>query len=297
LIQEKNEGINMLIFAKDIGKRDHKHALEEKLPELKQYMEYQRKLFPYTVVRAGLDLAYKELDDIMDFIENGYRPPEDSSRREYPTDVFHWYKTRFPWSSAFMKMEEMHFALVVLIKAMDSFRTFEKPNAYHWAVLYDSSHNIIQVYNDLVRNNPGNSRDIHLSNSVEVNFDDFINNYWIDLDFMIFSQADYPHARHQERKSNVEEEIKDIMSEGVEPITALEKLDPPYQLDPNTIKLLKRDPVETRFLELKSAPDTGKEFINIYEEYIDDPQHGRMSVIDAEYIKNSEYMKAETPTS
>ena len=61
----------MLIFAKDIGKRDHKHALEDKLPELKQYMEYQRKLFPYTIVRAGLDLAYKELDDILDFIENG----------------------------------------------------------------------------------------------------------------------------------------------------------------------------------------------------------------------------------
>ena len=59
----------MLIFAKDIGKRDHKHVLEDKIPELKQYMEYQRKLFPYTVVRAGLDLAYKELDDILDFIE------------------------------------------------------------------------------------------------------------------------------------------------------------------------------------------------------------------------------------
>ena len=36
----------MLIFAKDIGTRDHKHALEDKLPEIKQYMEYQRKLVP-----------------------------------------------------------------------------------------------------------------------------------------------------------------------------------------------------------------------------------------------------------
>lgn len=275
----------MLIFAKDIGKRDHKHELEDKLPELKQYMEYQRKLFPYTVVRAGLDLAYKELDDILDFIENGYRPPEDSSRREYPTDVNQWYKSRFPWSSAFLKMEEMHFALVVLVKAMDSFGTNEKINAYHWSVLYDSVHNIIQVYNDLVQNDPGNSRDIHLSNAVEVNFDDFINNYWPDLDFMIFSQADYPHARHQERKNLLEEEIKDIMSEGIEPLVALEKLEHPFKLDQATLKLLRRDPVDTRQLELKGVPDTGSEFDSIYNKYVEDPQHGKLRVIDAEYIK------------
>ena len=275
----------MLIFAKDIGKRDHKHALEDKLPEIKQYMEYQRKLFPYTVLRAGLDLAYKELDDILDFIENGYRPLEDSSRREYPTDVNQWYKSRFPWSSAFLKMEEMHFALVVLVKAMDSFGTNEKINAYHWSVLYDSVHNIIQVYNDLIHNDPGNSRDIHLSNAVEVNFDDFINNYWPDLDFMIFSQADYPHARHQERKNLLEEEIKDIMSEGIEPLVALEKLEHPFKLDQATLKLLRRDPVDTRLLELKGVPDTGSEFDNIYNKYVEDPQHGKLRVIDAEYIK------------
>ena len=275
----------MLIFAKDIGKRDHKHALEDKLPELKQYMEYQRKLFPYTIVRAGLDLAYKELDDILDFIENGYRPPEDSSRREYPTDVNQWYKSRFPWSSAFLKMEDMHFALVVLVKAMDSFGTHEKINAYHWAVLYDSVNNIIQVYNDLVRNDPGNSRDIHLSNAVEVNFDDFINNYWPDLDFMTFSEADYPHVHHQERKNLLEEEIKDVMSEGLEPLVALEKLDHPFKLDESTLKLLRRDPVETRFLELKGVPDTGNEFDSIYTKYVEDPQHGKLRVIDAEYIK------------
>jgi len=287
----------MLIFAKDIGTRDHKHALEDKLPEIKQYMEYQRKLFPYTVLRAGIDLAYKELDDILDFIENGYRPPEDSSRREYPTDVNQWYKSRFPWTSAFLKMEDMHFALVVLIKAMDSFGTHEQVNAYHWAVLYDSVHNIVQVYNDLVRNDPGNSRDIHLSNAVEVNFDDFINNYWPDLDFMTFSQADSPHARHQERKYSLEEEIKDVMSEGVEPLVALEKLQPPFKLDSYTLKLLRRDPVETRFLELKGASDTGKEFDSIYKKYIEDPQHGKLSVIDAEYIKSYEHMKAGTPAS
>ena len=114
---------------------------------------------------------------------------------------------------------------------------------------------------------------------------------------MTFSQADYPHARHQERKHSLEEEIKDVMSEGVEPLVALEKLQPPFKLDSYTLKLLRRDPVETRFLELKGASNTGKEFDSIYKKYIEDPQHGKLSVIDAEYIKSYEHMKAGTPAS
>jgi hypothetical protein len=247
-------------------------------------MEYQRKLFPYTVVRAGLDLAYKEIDDIMNFIDNDYQPLEDSSRREYPADVKQWYTNRFPWTSAFLKMEDMHFTLVTLVKVMDSFRTHESASAYHWPVLYDSVHNIIQVYNSLIRDDPGNSRDIHLSNGAEVNFDDFINNYWFDLDFMVFSQADYPHARHQERKNSMEENIKEGMAEGMEPLAALEKLDRRFKLDEAALKLLRRDPVETRFLELKSNPKTGNKFDGM--EYVEDPQHGRLSIIDAEYLIN-----------
>ena len=52
----------MLIFAKDITEREHKHSREGQDPELKAYMEYQRKLFPYTIVRAGLDLASTALE-------------------------------------------------------------------------------------------------------------------------------------------------------------------------------------------------------------------------------------------
>jgi hypothetical protein len=281
----------MLIFAKEIGQREHHHELEEKLPELRQYMEYQRKLFPYTVVRAGLDLAYKEVDDILNFIDNDNRPPADSNRQEYPSDVDQWYRSRFPWTSAFLKMEDMHYILVTLIKAMDSFRTHETASAYHWPVLYDCAHNIVQVYNSLIRDDPDNSRDIHLSNGVEVNFDDFINNYWFDLDFMIFSQADYPHARHQKRKDSIEEEIKDIMSEGVEPLVALDKLEPPLKLSDSTLKLLRRDPVETRYLELKSTTETGTQFDRIYKETVEDPQHGKLSVIDADYLINFPLME------
>jgi len=283
----------VLIFSKDIGQRDHIHTLEDTLPDLKDYMEYQRKLFPYTVVRAGLDLAYKEVDDILNFIDNDHRPPADSNRQDYPSDVDQWYRQRFPWTSAFLKMEDMHFTLVTLVKAMDSFRTHETANSYHWTVLYDSAHNIIQVYNSLIREKPDQSRDIHLSSGVEVDFDDFINNYWLDLDFMIFSQADFPHKRHMERKESIEEAIKQRMAEGDEPLVALGNLDPSLELDEATLRLLRRDPVETRFLELTSHPETGKQYESLYQKNLEIPEYGKISAIDADYLANHEYFSKQ----
>ena len=281
----------MIIFSKDIGQRDHIHALEDKLPSLKDYMNYQRKLFPYTIVRAGLDLAYKEVDDVLNFIDNDYSPPSESNRQEYPADVNHWYHQRFPWSSAFLKMEDMHFALVTLVKAMDSFRTYEIANSYHWTVLYDSVHNIIQVYNNLVREKPDQSRDIHLSSKVEVDFDDFINNYWLNLDFMIFSQADFPHARHMERKESLEEAIKEAMAEGEEPLRVLENLGSELELDQATLKLLRRDPIETRLLELTSQPENGKQYEGLYKKKIEIPKYGNVVVIDADYLANHKFSR------
>ncbi|MDP7611153.1 MAG: hypothetical protein QGH62_01780, partial [Nitrospinaceae bacterium] len=84
----------MLIFAKDISQRDFVHSAEDRDPDIKEYMSYQRSLFPYTIVRAGLDLAYKELDDILNYVENDNQPPADSNRQEYPSDIPGWYRTR-----------------------------------------------------------------------------------------------------------------------------------------------------------------------------------------------------------
>ena len=120
-------------------------------------------------------------------------------------------------------MEDMHFALVTMVKAMDSFRTGETPNAYHLAILYDAVHNIVNVYNSMLKESDNQARDIHLSSDVPVSFDDFINNYWPNLDFMILSQPDFPHTGHRQRNREIEDEIKDLMADGVEPLKALEQ--------------------------------------------------------------------------
>jgi len=278
----------MLIFAKDISNRDHKHARESDDSKLKAYMEYQRKLFPYTIVRAGLDLAYKELDDILLYQDNDQQPPPDSSRKEYPADIPHWYKTRFPWSSAFLKMEDMHFALVTMVKAMDSFRTEETLNSYHLAVLYDAVHNIVEIYNGLLKQNADQARDIHLSSGIEVSFDDFINNYWQNLDFMILSQPDFPHAVRIGRNREIEEDIKNLMADGVEPLKALETIASTFHLHATTLAMLRRDPVKTDDLNLNSNIQQADTFKGLYEEISESSNGGKISFIDREYQKSFE---------
>jgi hypothetical protein len=286
----------MLIFAKDITERDHKHSLEDQDPELTVYMEYQRKLFPYTIVRAGLDLAYKELDDILVYQDNDCQPPPDSSRKEYPADIPLWYKTRFPWSSAFLKMEDMHFALVTMVKAMDSFRTEEAVNSYHLAILYDAVHNIVDIYNGLLKQDANQARDIHLSNNIAVSFDDFINNYWPHLDFMILSQPDFPHAAHMRRNREIEDEIKDLMADGVEPLKALETIASTFDLHTTTLAMLRRDPVKTDDLTLHSNIQKADTFSKLYEEISENSTGGNISIVDQQYQKSFEFSKkAEMP--
>ncbi|UCD11719.1 MAG: hypothetical protein JSU88_01090 [Nitrospinaceae bacterium] len=272
----------MLLFAKDITERDHKHPEESESPGLKAYMEYQRKLYPYTVVRAGLDLAYKELDDLLEYIDNDHIPPPGSSRQDYPADPDAWYRSRFPWSSAFLKMEDMHFALVVLVKAMDSFRTWEKAGPCHWPVLYDAVNNIVEVYNGLLAGQPEKARDIRLSNGVAVAFDDFINNYWPHLDFMIFSRPDHPHERHRERKEMIEEAIRNKMGEGLDPILALKAIAAGFGIDPATQALLARDPLKTGDLELKEMGFASAGAIGHYDAGTGKP----VIDIDGDYRKN-----------
>jgi len=278
----------MLLFAKDITERDHKHPDESQDPGLKAYMEYQRKLYPYTVVRAGLDLAYKELDDILEYLDNDRIPPATGTSREYPEDPEAWYRGRFPWSAAFLKMEDMHFALVILIKAMDSVRTWEIPGPGHWPVLYDAVENIVRVYNGLLASEGSKARDIRLSNDVPVHFDDFINNYWPHLDFMVFSQADHPHRRHQERKEMIEEAIRNKMGDGQDPMQALKAVAQSLGVEAGTVALLSRAPLSTGDLELKTRDYALGGVLGHY-----DARTGRPAIaIDDDYRMNYSYQPA-----
>lgn len=285
----------VLIFAKDIRKRDHHHAREEDSPELKAYMDYQRKLFPYTVVRAGLDFAYKEIDDILLYMDNGNQPPPGAQRETFPEDIPGWFKFRFPWTGAFMTLEDMHGLLVKLIKAMDSFRTLETANTWHWAVLYDTTHNIVEFYNEVLRTNYNVARDIHLSNNIEVLFDDFINNYWPHLDFMVLSKPDYPHARLLERNAGIEAYLRDRMAGGASPLPALEEAAAKFQFHPGALELLRRDSLSPALADLAAGTNDDDPYSHLYEPLPPGEAQAGLAVIDAEYTLNHAMASKKIP--
>lgn len=281
----------MLIFDKDISHRDFIHIAEDQDPDIKKYMSYQRCLFPYTIVRGGLDLAYKELDDILSYIDNGNQPPTESNRQEFPADIPAWYQARFPWTAGFINTEDMHSLLVVLIQSMDSFRTYEKMNTYHLMVLYDSVHNVIELYNGLLKTSPEKARDVHLSQETQVDFDDFINNYWPHLDWMVLSQPDHEHARHLERKQKIELEIQERMANGEEPIKALGKVSKLFNIDESSLHLLRRDKISQKIFELEAIPINANPYELLSKEVNSNTKFGIIPKIDLEFINNMKHQK------
>ena len=281
----------MLIFAKDISQRDFTHSAEGQDSEIKKYMDYQRCLFPYTIIRGGLDLAYKEVDDILNYLDNGNQPPSDSNRQEYPSDIPGWYQTRFTWTANFIKIEDMHSLLVVLIRAMDSFRTNERMNTYHLMVIYDSVFNIVELYNSLLKESPEKARDIHLSQDEPVSFDDFINNYCPHLDWMILSQPDFGHARHMERKQKIELAIQQKIADGEEPIKALKNTSEQFNIDKSSLQLLGRGKILQGFFELEAIPLNDTPYNFLYEEVDSGTQFGLMPRVDSEFLINMRHQK------
>ena len=272
----------MLIFAKDIRKRDHVHAREEFDPALRSYMDYQRKLFPYTIIRGGLDFAYKELDDILRYVDNDHEAPADVSRQDFPADVPQWFSSRFPWTSAFMTMEDMHGLMVRLIGAMDSFRTLEQLTAWHLAVLYDTTHNIIEIYNAALKDKLDVSRDIHLSSGVPVAFEDFINNHWPHLEFMLLSKPDFPHAKLLERNFLIEDFVKAQIADGLHPLEVLKMANEKFHFHRGTLELLRRDEITPELADLEILKLEDDPFGSLYISKIE----GEMSAIDSDYEKN-----------
>ena len=180
---------------------------------------------------------------------------------------------------------------------MDSFRTYEKMNSYHLMVIYDSSFNIIELYNSLLKESPEKARDIHLSQDEPVFFDDFINNYWPHLDWMILSQPDFEHAKHLERKQKIELEIQERMADGEEPIKALKNTSKQYNIDESSLELLGRNKVLQNFLDLETISLDETPYNLLCEEVDSDTKYGLMPLIDSEFLINMRHQKKSRTSS
>jgi hypothetical protein len=164
-------------------------------------------------------------------------------------------------------------------------------------VVYDSVSNIVQLYNSLLKESPNKSRDIHLSQGEPVFFDDFINNYWPHLDWMILSQPDFEHAKHLERKQKIELAIQQRMADGEEPIKALNSASKPFNVDKSSLHLLGREKILQKFLKLEtvSLNDTPYNLLN--EEVDSGTKFGFMPRVDSEFLINMHHQQNSSTAS
>ena len=130
------------------------------------------------------------------------------------------------------------------------------------------------------------ARDIWLSNNIEVRFEDFVNNYWPHLEFMILSQPDFTHVRLMERIHRIEEEIKESLGDGTPPLEALEKAAVQHNFDPASLPLLRRDPIDPQWVELDSQPLNDKVYAHLKELLPEGAAGAGLPMIDAEYEMN-----------
>ncbi len=164
-------------------------------------------------------------------------------------------------------------------------------------MLYDTTLNIVRVYNGLLKTEPARARDIQLSQQVEVDFEDFINNYWPHLEFMILSQPDYAHPRLMEKVRQAETSIKRWIDDGESPLAALEKGAEAHDFDPATLPLLRRDPLSPELAALETFSLKETPFDDLHQPVTDsaDSGQGSLPLIDAEYEKNFQLRRSQTP--
>ncbi len=164
-------------------------------------------------------------------------------------------------------------------------------NTYHLMVIYDSVSNIIELYNNLLNESPEKSRDIHLSQGKPVFFDDFINNYWPHLDWMILSQPDFEHAKHLGRKQKIELAIQQRMADGEEPIKALKSASKAFNVDTSSLHLLERGRILQKFLNLETASLDDTPYNALNEEVDSGTKFGFMPRVDSEFLINMHHLQ------
>ena len=100
---------------------------------------------------------------------------------------------------------------------------------------------------------------------VHPDFDDFVNNYWPRLDFMLLSSPDYPHALLMGRNRQIEKVVHEKISEGMNPMQALESVAGEFEIDDAVVRLLGRSPLEARNKEAQkvvSGKDKGGDAVS-----------------------------------
>lgn len=262
----------MLAFAKDITQNKPNHRDENKNPELRNYMNYQRKLNHVRLVYYSLKHAKNELqENLQQLRKNG------KSAGPY-------LEQSFPLSHHFADNKTLTLMLKKLVGGHNEAKQWYRMNAYYYTLTYDCMNQFIQYYNQLVADSAEEAREFTFAGGGAIDFGDWVYLYFTHLDFHIgtpLDQIQYPFAK---RNKTIEEEIDKKTHNGNTLEETLKSLKEQYEIDDIAIKVLLHKPISHEDLELFHTS-----IKNPIYELLNHQQKGSWEAMDGETLMDQAY--------
>lgn len=267
-------GIIMLAFAKDITQPIPDHPEESKNTKLKQYMDYQRKVNHEKLIYHCIDHAKTYLQKTI----NDCRGDEAKIKK--------YLESAFPVSNRFADSDTLMLMLRKLVNGHNATNNWYRLNHFYFGVVYDAMNRFLQIYNRLVREEPGKSADYGITDRVEIDFDDWVHLYFHDLDFLIGQKLPYVHFTFRKRNQVIESFIQKEMDSGKSHQDAVAAASKKFNIEEDAVSILLGKSVDTKDLELfyTSAENP------IYEYLYDTSSEGGFS--DGESLIDHSYFLA-----
>ncbi len=241
----------MLAFAKDITKNKPTHPEESNYPQLKVYMDYQRTLNHDRLVYHALDESKELLRNIMD---------ESDEKKQASR-----FKEAFPFSHEFAKPDTLMLMLRKLVNAQNSTNNWYRLNNFYFAVLYDCIERFVKTYNQLLKSQPEKAKEYKVSDGVEVDFDDWSQLYFPDLDFLVGKKTAHPHYIFMRRNEAIFAALSVELKGGKTKEAALEAIKNQFAIEPTSIKVILSKLVDHKDLELLYTSVENPIYENLYD--------------------------------
>ena len=260
----------MLAFVLDITQNKPANSKENENDEVKQYMDYQRKLNHINLVKHSLDYAKNQLQENI-----------DSSESE---KLSQFLKNIFPISHQFADVETLMLMLRKLMNSQNSSNNWYRMNSFYHAVVFESMKEFVKFYNLLLVESPEKAKELGVSEGTEVDFEDWSYLYFQDMDFHIGKSLSYTHYPFAKRNKTIEEKWQEGINEGKSKAEALKAIQADYEIDDTSVKILLGQKISPPDLELLYTSVENP----IYEA-LTEVEDGRWGVMDGESLLDHTY--------
>lgn len=262
----------MLAFSKDITQNMPIHPDESKNTELKEYMDYQRKLDHERLIYHSLDHAKTELQEHL-------QTSMGDLEKLKP-----FLEKSFPISHRFANADTLMLMLRKLVNGHNSTNNWYRMNAYFHAVVYECMKEFIHFYNRLLTDAPEKAKEFKVSKGMEVDFSDWTYLYFQDLDFHLNQDLDYTHYPFAKRNAAIQKEVAKEVNSGKTPEQAFKTVKEHFDIDDVSIDLLLGKKISPKDMELFYTSVENP----IYE-YLMPAQEGQWGAMDGESLLDHAY--------